>query len=86
MPSSGQGTSFAIENATVLGNCLLKHGLDEEDGDQQALKEYAKTRVKKSKQMAQYAALACEVGLGRTWYWRMLRDTSSLMIGWSSNP
>jgi 2-polyprenyl-6-methoxyphenol hydroxylase-like FAD-dependent oxidoreductase len=96
MPSSGQGTSFAIEDATVLADCLLQFPLEEgsggEDGgkgvgggDKRALQEYAKRRVKRNKQVTQYATAGCEVGLGRTWYWRWTREVSSMLFEWSNN-
>lgn len=101
MPSSGQGTSFAIEDATVLADCLLQYPLSAPEGEgggegerkngvktneQQALTEYAKRRVKRSKQMLKFASLSCEFGLGRQWYWRLLRDVSGGFLGWGSNP
>lgn len=82
-PSSGQGTSFAIEDATVLANVLLKHS--SATGEQwnrrraQALQEYASLRVPRSRRMAQFAWYASKLGMGETWYWRWLRDALSKM-------
>lgn len=97
MPSSGQGTSFAIEDATVLADCLLQFPLEEsgggkydrkglEGGDKRALREYANRRVERNKKVAQYATMGCELGLGRTFYWRWMRAVSSMAFGWTTNP
>lgn len=88
MPCGGQGTSFAVEDATVLAECLLQHPLEptkHENLEQGALKEYAKKRVPRSKQMATYTGYTCEAGLARTWYWRALRDTTSFLSTFGSN-
>ncbi|KAJ7037525.1 hypothetical protein C8F04DRAFT_1092754 [Mycena alexandri] len=80
LPSSGQGTGFAVEDATVLANTLLNFacGLEEDESDiHLALDVYAAQRVPRSKKMAYAASLAGLFGLGERWYWRWLRDLSS---------
>jgi len=80
LPTSGQGTGFAIEDATVLAAMLLKHAALDGANDSAikvALQEYARSRVPRSKRMAQVAWYAGKLGMGETWYWRWLRDLSS---------
>jgi 2-polyprenyl-6-methoxyphenol hydroxylase-like FAD-dependent oxidoreductase len=79
LPSSGQGTGFAIEDATVLANTLLNRtsaggaGLN----IRAALEEYAALRVPRSKKMALVASITGRVGIGEQWYLRALRDWGS---------
>jgi len=73
LPSSGQGTAFAIEDATVLANCLLNNP-PEEGSFKKALEAYADARLPRSKKMATTAYYAGLLGQGERWYWRLMRD------------
>lgn len=79
LPSSGQGTGFAVEDATVLANSLLNYASPEEgeSGVRMALEDYAALRVPRSKNMAYVAMMAGRVALGERWYSRLLRDLGS---------
>jgi 2-polyprenyl-6-methoxyphenol hydroxylase-like FAD-dependent oxidoreductase len=84
LPSSGQGTGFAVEDATVLANALLDYASPEEgeSGIRMALEDYAALRVPRSKNMAYVAMMAGRVALGEQWYSRLLRDLGSrIMVG-----
>ncbi|KAJ7151569.1 hypothetical protein C8R46DRAFT_913918 [Mycena filopes] len=85
LPSSGQGTGFAVEDATILANTLLNYacGPEEDDsGIRTALEAYATQRVPRSQKMAYAAYLAGLFGLGERWYWRGLRNlTSRITVG-----
>ncbi|KAJ7356750.1 hypothetical protein DFH08DRAFT_922079 [Mycena albidolilacea] len=76
LPSSGQGTGFAVEDATVLANTLLNHTSagGAVSNIRAALEEYAVLRVPRSKKMALVASIAGRVGIGEQWYLRALRD------------
>lgn len=81
MPTSGQGTGFAIEDATVLAKKLLKHS-SSDDGLRTALDEYARARVPRSKKMATAATMAAEMSTNSAWYWRAVRYlTSKIQVG-----
>ncbi|CAM1509392.1 Fc.00g031310.m01.CDS01 [Cosmosporella sp. VM-42] len=77
LPTSGQGTGFAIEDATVLAKTLLK--LSSSSVKQpgytmrSSLEEYARLREPRSKKMATAASLAASWGTGSSWYWRAMR-------------
>lgn len=75
------GSSFAIEDATVLANALLNNPPSplHDDCFQAALREYARLRVPRSRRMAQTAHWAGVLGIGEKWYWRWLRDFGSRM-------
>lgn len=73
LPSSGQGTAFAIEDATVLANCLLNNP-PEGNSFKKALEAYADARFPRSKRMATMAYYAGLLGQGGRWYWRLMRD------------
>lgn len=74
LPTSGQGTGFAIEDATVLARSLLNHATsDAKTGIRAALEEYARVREPRSKKMGLAAALAATWGTGKSWFWRGLR-------------
>ncbi|OBR09399.1 Salicylate hydroxylase [Colletotrichum higginsianum IMI 349063] len=78
LPTSGQGTGFAIEDATVLAAALLRHcgpsAVGRDPGDlRAALEEYAGLRVPRSEKMAAVASWVGSVGVGSTWYYRMIR-------------
>ncbi|TKW48903.1 hypothetical protein CTA1_8565 [Colletotrichum tanaceti] len=78
LPTSGQGTSFAIEDATVLAAALLRHcgpnAVGRGGGDiQAAVEEYAALRVPRSEKMAVVASWAGSVAVGSTWYYRVMR-------------
>jgi 2-polyprenyl-6-methoxyphenol hydroxylase-like FAD-dependent oxidoreductase len=79
LPSSGQGTGFAVEDATVLANALLDYASPEEgeSGIRMALEDYATLRVPRSKNMAYVTMMAGRVALGERWYSRLLRDLGS---------
>ncbi|KAF7319851.1 Salicylate hydroxylase [Mycena kentingensis (nom. inval.)] len=84
LPSSGQGTGFAIEDATVLANSLLAHACGEsfETGLPNALEGYAKQRVPRSKKMAMVAYASGHLSLGTKWYTRLVRGWGArLSIG-----
>ncbi|KAJ7071568.1 hypothetical protein C8F01DRAFT_440754 [Mycena amicta] len=79
LPSSGQGTGFAVEDATVLANCLLKYARrqDTDNGLAKALESYAEQRIPRSKKMALVASAAGYFSLGSKWYSRLVRDWGS---------
>ncbi|KAL0941729.1 salicylate hydroxylase [Colletotrichum truncatum] len=84
LPTSGQGTGFAVEDATVLASMLLKHCSSptdtdgtSEDGFHAALEEYARSRTTRSKKMAAVASWAGSVWMGTTWYHKLLRYGSA---------
>ncbi|KAJ4307815.1 hypothetical protein N0V84_012475 [Fusarium piperis] len=74
LPTSGQGTGFAIEDATVLARSLLKHATsDTKTGIRVALEEYARVREPRSKKMGNLAALAATWSTSNSWFWRGVR-------------
>lgn len=77
LPTSGQGTGFAVEDATVLAGILLKQvtsGAGDASGSmRQALEEYARLRHPRSVKMAWTAKWTAKVTVGSTWYWRAAR-------------
>lgn len=82
LPTSGQGTSSAIEDATVLASVLLRYSLPKAGGSgedaaalrmRKALEEYARLRVARSKKMANMADLAARWSTNQAWYYRLLR-------------
>lgn len=73
LPTSGQGTGFAIEDATVLAKHLLKHASDPQYTLQSALEGYARVRVPRSQKMATAASWAASMGTSSAWYWRAIR-------------
>lgn len=80
--TSSTGSSFAIEDATVLANSLLNNppsALDT-DGFSNVLEDYAEIRVPRSKHMAKAAYWLGVVSLGETWYWRWLRDFATAWV------
>lgn len=77
MPTSGQGTGFAIEDATVLAKKLLKHVSRSDYSIRTALNDYACERVPRSKKMASAAIVAANMGTKSAWYWRAVRYLSS---------
>ncbi|KAK2014321.1 FAD/NAD(P)-binding domain-containing protein [Colletotrichum eremochloae] len=89
LPTSGQGTGFAIEDATVLASMLLKHCRSSVVGTgnvpgagghlRAAIEEYARLRVPRSEKMATAASWVGSVGLGSTWYYRLLRKYATKM-------
>ncbi|KAJ6501505.1 hypothetical protein C8R47DRAFT_1107639 [Mycena vitilis] len=83
LPSSGMGTGFGVEDATVLANALLNHDSFEgsKSGIRAALEEFATMRVPRSKNMAYLASTAGSLGLGEQWYSRFLRDFGSKIMG-----
>jgi 2-polyprenyl-6-methoxyphenol hydroxylase-like FAD-dependent oxidoreductase len=72
LPTSGSGTGFAVEDATVLADLLVKYA-DADDGLRLALEEYARLRVPRSSKMAAMSNLAGRFALGEAWYYRYLR-------------
>ncbi|EFQ35817.1 uncharacterized protein GLRG_10926 [Colletotrichum graminicola M1.001] len=85
LPTSGQGTGFAIEDATVIASMLLKHcgagtTAPYAGGElQAAVEEYARLRVPRSEKMATAASWVGSVGLGSTWFYRLLRKYAAKM-------
>ncbi|KAK1984375.1 hypothetical protein LZ30DRAFT_433581 [Colletotrichum cereale] len=89
LPTSGQGTGFAIEDATVLASMLLKHcgpsavGTGTAPGAggelRAAVEEYARLRVPRSEKMATAASWVGSVGLGSTRFYRLLRHYAAKM-------
>lgn len=78
MPTSGQGTGFAIEDATVLARELLKHASSPNDNNlRQALETYAQAREPRSKKMASAASVAASMSTSSGLFWRGLRYVSS---------
>jgi 2-polyprenyl-6-methoxyphenol hydroxylase-like FAD-dependent oxidoreductase len=76
------GSSFAIEDATILANSLANHPSGSSDGIdfRPPLEEYARLRVPRSKKMAKMAYYAGLFGLGERWYWRWLRDFGTTWV------
>ena len=75
LPSSGQGTSFAVEDATVLADALFNNpASDGEEGCEAALEEYARKRLPRSEKMATVAYWTGKMALGDTWYYRWILD------------
>ncbi|GJC89689.1 hypothetical protein ColLi_12527 [Colletotrichum liriopes] len=89
LPTSGQGTGFAIEDATVLANMLLKHCGSYIKGAKTAppagsdlraaVKEYARLRVPRSEKMATMASWVGSVSVGSTRFYRVLRHYAAKM-------
>lgn len=73
LPTSGSGTGFAVEDATVLADLLVKHADDANDGVGLALAEYARLRAPRSSRMATVGSVAGSFALGEAWYYRWLR-------------
>ncbi|KXS15467.1 FAD/NAD(P)-binding domain-containing protein [Gonapodya prolifera JEL478] len=76
LPSSGQGTSFAIEDAAVLANCLLQLP-STSSSLREALSSYAVIRVPRSTRMSVVSRFAGNLALGEKWYWRLMRDVAA---------
>ncbi|GKT46446.1 FAD-dependent urate hydroxylase [Colletotrichum spaethianum] len=89
LPTSGQGTGFAIEDATVLASMLLKHCGPSSQRNEKAsaagsdfraaAEGYARLRVPRSGKMATVASWVGSVGLGSAWYYRALRHYAAKM-------
>jgi 2-polyprenyl-6-methoxyphenol hydroxylase-like FAD-dependent oxidoreductase len=78
LPTSGQGTGFAIEDATVLARELLKHASAPKSNTiREALEAYANARVPRSKKMAFMAKFAASMSTSDGLFWRGLRYYSS---------
>lgn len=78
LPTSGQGTGFAIEDATVLARELLRHAAaPKEVALSDALEAYAKARVPRSKKMAFMAKVARSMSTSDSLFWKGLRYYSS---------
>ncbi|KAM0420935.1 hypothetical protein ACHAPT_011325 [Fusarium lateritium] len=87
MPTSGQGTGFAIEDATVLARSLLKHATsDSKAGMRTALEEYARVRESRSKKMASLATLAATWSTSKSWFWRGVRYYGSKWLPDRTEP
>lgn len=89
LPTSGQGTGFAVEDATVLASQLLKYASSRANGGQgglhDALKEYARLRHPRSTKMAKMSSAAAKFSMGSAWYWRVIRYYASKLQPNSSN-
>ncbi|KZL64373.1 salicylate hydroxylase [Colletotrichum incanum] len=89
LPTSGQGTGFAIEDATVLAIMLLKRCGSSMNGTRTsstagsdlraAVEDYARLRVPRSEKMASVASWVGSVGVGSTWFYRFLRHYAAKM-------
>ncbi|KAF7538879.1 hypothetical protein G7Z17_g12557 [Cylindrodendrum hubeiense] len=78
MPTSGQGTGFAIEDATVLARELLKHASSPDtDKIRVALEAYARAREPRSKKMASMASFAASWSTNTGLFWKGFRYYSS---------
>ncbi|KAK7416909.1 hypothetical protein QQZ08_011850 [Neonectria magnoliae] len=74
LPTSGQGTGFAIEDATVLARELLRHATSPKTNSlQSALEAYARAREPRSKKMASMAKFAASMSTSDGLFWRGLR-------------
>lgn len=74
LPVRGQGTGFAIEDATVLAPMLLKSAGMGSEELRRAASEYAGERQKRSKRMAMVAEATGRTSLGATWTSRVVRS------------
>lgn len=77
MPTAGQGAAFAIEDATVLADCLLNHPPDVVDAVPDfstAIKEYTRQRLPRYERISTVASWGARIGIGRTWADRFARD------------
>ncbi|KAI4212344.1 MAG: hypothetical protein LQ351_004914 [Letrouitia transgressa] len=87
MPTAGQGAAFAIEDATVLADCLLNNPSASADATSSsgsssqpapnfsvAIKEYTKQRLPRYKRISQVASWGAKVSIGSTWFDRFVRD------------
>lgn len=88
LPSSGSGSSFAVEDATVLANAILNHPPTGDEGFGNAVRQYARLRVPRSRRMAAVSSVLAKVALGSTWYWRWVRGVlvSLMRFGGRGNP
>ncbi|KAH7416767.1 hypothetical protein BKA64DRAFT_566233 [Cadophora sp. MPI-SDFR-AT-0126] len=88
LPSSGQGACFAIEDATVLANSLLNNSPTDYEilNFKDAISEYARLRVPRSKRMATQAYWTGVVGLAARFWWRWLRDFGSAWLPLGGDP
>lgn len=87
-PYSGQGSSFGIEDATVLANALLNNppSLTAKCDFRAALEEYADYRVPRSKKAATLASWAGIIGVGERWWWRWIRDIGARLPVMGGDP
>ena len=87
MPTAGQGAAFAIEDATVLANCLLNYPpTEKEEGGtaldfSSAVKEYTRRRLPRYRRIEAIASFAARMSVGRTWVQRAMRDYLSGLFG-----
>ncbi|KAL2064640.1 hypothetical protein VTL71DRAFT_3777 [Oculimacula yallundae] len=88
LPSSGQGACFAIEDATVLANCLLNSSPQDSGHPdfKDSIAEYVRLRVPRSKRMATQSYWAGVVGLGARFWWRWIRDLGSAWLPLGGDP
>jgi len=73
------GSSFGIEDATVLADALLNNPppANAQGNFRVALEEYARLRVPRSKKVAYLASWQGTISTGERWWWRWIRDVSS---------
>ena len=77
MPTAGQGAAFAIEDATVLADCLLNyppHLVENIPNFSTAVKEYTRQRLPRYQRISTMAYWGARIGIGRTWADRFVRD------------
>lgn len=90
MPTAGQGAAFAIEDATVLADCILNYppaatssssslGVVVDFSD--ALKEYTRRRLPRYRRIEAIATFAARMSVGGTWVERVMRDYVSALFG-----
>lgn len=89
MPTAGQGAAFAIEDATVLANCLLNYPPTSSSSSSSgsvwdfsdAIKEYTRQRLPRYRRIEALAMFAARVSVGRTWVERVMRDYFTALFG-----
>ncbi|PVH78994.1 FAD/NAD(P)-binding domain-containing protein [Cadophora sp. DSE1049] len=88
LPSSGQGACFAIEDATVLANSILNNSPTDYETItfKDAISEYVRFRVPRSKRMATQSYWTGVVGLAARFWWRWLRDFGSAWFPLGGDP
>lgn len=82
MPTAGQGAGFAIEDATVLADCLLNHPPNLINGTSNfsdAIKEHTRQRLPRYTKISTLAYWGARIAIGRTWADRLARDYLSTL-------
>ena len=83
MPTAGQGAAFAIEDATVLADCLLNYPPSSGSGTDfsNAVKEYTRRRLPRYRRIEAIATFAARMSVGGSWVERAMRDYISGLFG-----